>query len=293
MSSQTHSPFLDILPVELRLRIYTHLLVASESLKGPVARADTKYDLHTAILRTNKQIHNEARPVFLGKNTFYITSISASPPSLNEDKNEEEEGSGAFEPPLQLADLPLIRHLEIDLLYYPRILRTITDRRTGSWRPMCVGAERYIISLSYLLSAVDSSLLSLKLCADTRRFSDTTLPSRGHTLLACTPGQEDIEEEDGLDIKKLLIGPYVADGSARFRKALKGLEVAQIGLHFDFLESHFDFTTAKDVFCKQSLVDLFGQVLMVRSELRLKAAMQDLGGDEVAGEGSVSLVPRL
>jgi hypothetical protein len=283
MSSQTHSPLLDILPVELRLRIYAQLLVASEPLKGPVARADTKYDLHTAILRTNKQINDEARPVFLGKNTFYVTSIPPSLPSLNDDEHEADEGSGAFEPPLQLTDLPLVRHLEIDLLYYPRILRTSTDFRIGGWKPMCVGAERYIISLSYLLGAVESSLLSLELCADTRRYANTT-------LLTCTP---DEEEEDKLDVRKLLIGPYVADGSTRLRKALKGLDVAQVGLLFDFPESHFNFNLEKEVLCKQSLVDLFGQVLMVRSELRLKAAMQDLGGDEVAADGCVSLVPRL
>ncbi|KAK1913469.1 hypothetical protein P3342_005405 [Pyrenophora teres f. teres] len=67
MASATRSPFLHVLPAELRLHIYTLLLVTPSPLKGPVARESTKYDLHTAILRTNKQIHAEARSIFFGK----------------------------------------------------------------------------------------------------------------------------------------------------------------------------------------------------------------------------------
>jgi hypothetical protein len=75
--TETRSPFLDILPPDLRLHIYTHLLVSPTPIKGPVARlhqAET-YGLNTAILRTNKQIHDEARTVFLGRNTFSINSL--------------------------------------------------------------------------------------------------------------------------------------------------------------------------------------------------------------------------
>jgi hypothetical protein len=265
-----HSPFLDILPAELRLRIYEQLLVSQEPLRGPVARQDTKYGLHTAILRTNKQIHSEALPIFLGKNTFYITSVQ---PLSSYDNEDEEEGSGAFEPPLQLTSLPLIRHLEIDLSYYPSTLRTTTGQRTGVWRPMCVGAERYIISLSYLLGAVRKNLLSLKLCADTRRYVE--------------------EEEASLDTKNLLTGPHIADSSSRFRKALSDLSVQHISLHYDFPESCFDFTVEMDVLCRQSLVDITGQVLIARSAIKLKSAMWELGeGDEVADKGIVDLMPR-
>ncbi|KAL6153288.1 hypothetical protein ACJBU6_08441 [Exserohilum turcicum] len=175
-TTTTRSPFLDVLPPELRLHIYSHLLVASSPLKGPVARQDTSYDLHTAILRTNKQIYHEARSIFFGRNTFYITSIPPSRPSTGSDEDaedhDEEEGSGAFEPPLQLRDLPLVRHLQVDLLYYPKSMHTIRDRRSGIWIPVCVGAQRYSTSLSFLLSAVETRLLSLKLCADTRRYID-------------------------------------------------------------------------------------------------------------------------
>jgi hypothetical protein len=291
MAPITHSPFLDILPAELRLRIYTQLLVTPEPLKGPIARQSTKYNLHTAILRINKQIYSEARPVFLGKNTFYITSVSPTS-SSNLTEEEGEEGSGAFEPPLQLADLPLIRHLQIDMLYYPKILRTITDRRTGAWRPICVSAERYIISLSYLLGAVQSSLLSLTLCADMRRYV------KGREVAGEGDDEKEDEDEDEdedseINVKKMLTGFYVADGSSRFRKALKGLGVGTVGLRFDFLEACFDFSVEQEVLYQQSLVDLVGQVLMVRSEIALKSAMWELGeGEEVAEEGTVSLTPR-
>jgi hypothetical protein len=291
MAPITHSPFLDILPAELRLRIYTQLLVTPDPLKGRIARQDTKYNLHTAILRTNKQIYSEARPVFLGKNTFYITFVSpTSSSNLTEEEGEEgEEGSGAFEPPLQLADLPLVRHLQVDMLYYPKILRTITDPRIGAWRPLCVGAERYIISLSYLLGAVQSNLLSLALCADTRRYVEVReLTGEGENV------DEDVDEDDygEVNVKKMLIGFYVADGNSRFRKALRGLRVKTVGLHFDFPEAHFDFKVVSEVLHQQSLVDLMGQVLMVRSEILLKSAMWELGEcEEVAEEGTVSLTP--
>jgi hypothetical protein len=291
MAPITHSPFLDILPAELRVRIYTQLLVTPDPLRGPIARQSTKYNLHTAILRTNKQIYSEARPVFLGKNTFYITTVSPTS-SSNLREEEGEEGSGAFEPPLQLADLPLVRHLQVDMLYYPKILRTVTDSRSGAWRPLCVGAERYIISLSYLLGAVQSNLLSLALCADTRRYVEgREVAGEGDDEKEDLDEDEDDDSE--INVKRMLTGFYVADGSSRFRKALKGLRVETVGLHFDFPEAHFDFKVESEVLHQQSLVDLKGQVLMVRSEIALKSAMWELGeGEKVAEEGMLSLIPR-
>ena len=297
MTPPTKSPFLDILPAELRLRIYSQLLVASEPLRGPVARQNDKYDLDTAILRTNKQVYDEARSVFLGKNTFYITSVpptTTSNPSSSPDCKDkhEEDGSGALEPPLQLVDLPLVRHLEIDLLYHPNTLYTITDSKTGGWRPMCVGGERYITSLSYLLNAVESTLLTLKICADTRRHIASP-PQTHPTEDEVENDDEKEEEEEELDIHKLLTGPYIADGSPRFKKALQGLDIERVGLHFDFPESSFDFVMEKEVLARQSLVDLTGQVLMARSGMGLESVLGELGeGCGIADQGSVSLMPR-
>jgi hypothetical protein len=301
MAKNTRSPFLDILPPELRLHIYTHLLVTPSSIKGTVARQDTKYDLHTAILRTNKQIHHEARSVFFGKNTFYITSIPPTPSTKDaveeqlrqqqQEEPEEEEGSGAFEPPLQLTDLPLVRHLEVDLLYYPTSMTTSLDPNDRIWKPVCVAADRYLTSLSYLLSTVSPSLLSLKLCADTRRYINSTATTTSqypHTSFS----DKFRADTERLQVQKLLTGFYMADSNTLFKKATKDLLVRDIVLHFDFPESYFDFVVGRERLCGQSLVELAGQVLAARTEIRFKAAMQDAGvGSEVAEEGTVNLFP--
>jgi hypothetical protein len=294
MAKSTRSPFLEILPPEIRLHIYTHLLVTPSSIKGPIARQDTKYDLHTAILRTNKQIHHEARSVFFGKNTFYITSIppvSSSSSSNQDSVEEEEEGSGAFEPPLQLTDLPSVRHLEVDLLYYPNSMTTTLDSRDGVWKPVSIGARRYTTSLSYLLGTVSPSLLSLTLCADTRRYLDNNNNNNTSQIphqFSAKP-ETDIER---LQVQKLLTGFFMADSNSLFKKALEDLLVKDVGLHFDFPESYFDFVVERERLCGQSLVELAGQVLAARSEIRFKAAMQEAGvGNEFAEEGPVNLIP--
>jgi hypothetical protein len=297
-TTPARSPFLDILPTELRVHIFTHLLVTDTPLQGRVARQNTKYGLHTAILRTNKQIHEEARSIFFGKNTFSITSVPPAPSPTN--NGIEEEGSGAFEPPLQLKDLPLVRHLEIDLLYYPRTVRTVTNLNTGSWTPFSIGAQRYITSVSYVLGAVKSSLLTLRFCADVRRYADILLAPA--TTIAATSSvpvdaEEDEEEEvdlekDTLDPKRILTGFLTADTNPRFKAALAKLPLHSIPLHFDFPESYFDFVVDMDVLCQQSLGDLVGQVLVKRGEIRSIAALQELGEGDVVEEGTVSLIPQ-
>ncbi|RMZ71043.1 cytochrome p450 3a10 [Pyrenophora seminiperda CCB06] len=284
MAATKRSPFLDILPAELRLHIYTLLLVTPSPLKGPVARESTKYDLHTAILRTNKQIYAEARSIFFGRNTFYITSI---PPPASADDGDDTEGSGAFEPPLQLKDLPLVRHLQVDVLYYPRCMRRIMDPRTGIWRPVSAGAERYITSLSYLLGAVESTLLTLKLCADTRRYLDEKAANRGND------SGNSKGATDRVAFQKMLTGFYMADADTLFRKTLAQLNVRDVTLRFDFSEIYFDFTVTRHVLCQQSFVKLAGQVLLMRCDIRTKAAMQDLGDmvEEMPKEGVVNLIP--
>ncbi|OAL49805.1 hypothetical protein IQ07DRAFT_567186 [Pyrenochaeta sp. DS3sAY3a] len=274
----TNSPFLDLLPPEMRLYIYSFLLVTPQPIKGTIARQDAKYNLHTAILRTNRQINDEARSVFFGKNTFCISSVPPAPSTTSvrnaafnsEDQEEEDTGSGAFEPPLQLRDLPLVRHLEIDLLYYPRSLRTTWSAADGGWKPTCVGAERYIASLFYILRCVESSLLSLSLCADMRPYSASRTPEL---------------EDPPLSPTKLLTGFHAADTSPRFKAALAALPIDIIPLRFDFPESHFDFCVEKRVLLRESLVFLAGQVLLARSEIRLKALLGEMGGDDGEGEG--------
>jgi hypothetical protein len=259
----TNAPFLSILPPELRLRIYTHLLVALTPLKGATARQaqEERYDIHTAITRTNKQIYSETRHVFFGLNTFSISSV---PP-----QNDCDEGSGAFEPPIQLKDLNLIRHLEIDLLYYPRTLRTETRRSGSGWQPVCNGAKRYVTSLSYLLDGVKESLQTLRLAADVRPYTRTTN-----------------EEENALDIPKFVTGFHYADQSPRFKQAIAALPVKQLHLRFDFQETFFDFKVEKEVVGRWSWVYLAGQVAIKKSEIELREVMEELGELELQYTGS-------
>ncbi|KAH8730544.1 hypothetical protein GQ44DRAFT_700498 [Phaeosphaeriaceae sp. PMI808] len=283
----TQSPFLDILPPELRLNVYEHLLVASTPIKGPIARqyASETYDLHTSILRTNKQIHSEARHAFLGKNIFCVNSV----PSLTGE--DDQEGSGAFEPPLQLKDLPLVRHLRIDLLYYPAELRTsplLSGQQDGwNWQPICPGAQRYATSLSFLLSSVKYSLLSLTLGADIRPYLSwpiTVAPlSSSSSTAAAAPRTDDAED---VEPKKFLTGFYMVDRNRRFGDSLAALDVRTVTLRFDFPEAFFDFEAKRELVLMDRLVHLAGQVLSARSEMHLRVAFSDDNDGEEVESGT-------
>jgi hypothetical protein len=264
----TTTPFLDILPPEIRLRIYTSLVTSPVPIKGPWARRfqQEKYNIHTAILRTNKQIHSEARHVFFGRNTFSINALPPLPPLSQDcyDEDDEDVGSGAFEPPLQLKDLSLVRHLEVDLLYYPT-RTSASQRRDGGIK--CTGAERYITSLSYVLSTSSTSLKSLKLVADVRPHL--------------------IGSEKSIEIKKYLTGFQAVDNSSRFKAALSALALANVGLRFDFADMVIEFTTNKEMVKRASLVYLAGQVVLKRGEVELKGLLEDLG--ETNGEGDAEI----
>jgi hypothetical protein len=266
----THSPFLDLLPPELRLRIYTHLLVAPDPLTGPHARRTTTYSLHTSILRVNRQVYLEARTVFFGKNTFRITSIP--PAGLDTD-------SGAFEPPLQPKDLPLIRSLEVDMLYYAAgTLQTVPGPRLG-WAPACKAAERYVSSVTHLLGFVRPSLLRLSFVADARVYAT-----------ADTDG--DADADDALDVKKLLTAFHVAEGNPRFNALLAQMPlVRHIPVSFLFPESFYAGTLrcgagADAGAADSSLFLLACQVVLARSEVRVRALLETLeGGAGVEGVG--------
>jgi hypothetical protein len=131
----SQSPFLDIFPAELRLTIYEHLLVSPTPLQGRSARNPNtqKYDLALALLRVNKQVYGEARAVFLGKNIFAVTRRGdSSGVEVGGERERDEEklylGGGEngmkggerigaiLDPPLVRHQLPLVRHLSIELL---------------------------------------------------------------------------------------------------------------------------------------------------------------------------------
>lgn len=63
-------PFLDLLPAEIRLEFYTYLLTFSAPLK---LRQVVPGSRDLAILRTNRQIHDEASEVLFELNTIVVT----------------------------------------------------------------------------------------------------------------------------------------------------------------------------------------------------------------------------
>ncbi|KAF1929410.1 uncharacterized protein M421DRAFT_19549, partial [Didymella exigua CBS 183.55] len=265
----TSSPFLDSLPPELRLRIYGYLLVSAQPLKGPIARQGMRYNLDTKILCANKQIYAEARAVFFSKNTFYISS--SSPPALSSSSSSLE-GSGAFEPPLQAKDLPLIRHLEIDPLYYPTQLTT--QPGPGGWKPVCPAAERYITTLTHVLSFVGRSLLSLSFKADTRPYAGFA-----DDVFGALAGLDDGAEET-LDVRKVLTGFHAIERNARFREAVRELEaVRTVAVSFFFPESDFHFVIEKGELCRHGLLFLASQTIFARSEIKIKALLEGMGED--------------
>ncbi|KAF2850975.1 hypothetical protein T440DRAFT_449583 [Plenodomus tracheiphilus IPT5] len=278
-TTTTYSPFLN-LPPELRQRIYTHLLTTPHPILGPLARGTQTYSLHTSILRVNHQTHTEARPIFFSQNTFVITSLpSSSDPSTTE--TDTTSGTGAFEPPLQLADLPLVRSLEIDVLFYPKVLRVLEGRKYGGWSPVCEAAERYVGSLVGVLGAVGESLGELRISADTRRYIPAPLGAHGTTHQTQQPEYARGEEHGELDIRKILTGFHMLDRNPRFREALAAItHVPSIFLHFDFAESYFDFEVERGVLCQQRFAELAGQVLVKRNDIRERLAVREAGGDE-------------
>ncbi|KAH7075958.1 hypothetical protein BKA63DRAFT_443256 [Paraphoma chrysanthemicola] len=278
LQPQQRSYLLSI-PPEIRSQIYTYLLTSPLPLKGPNTRKYTgeKYDIHTSILRTSQQLHAEARHVFFGRNTFHITSLPHQNPSPETD--DDDQGSGAFEPPLQLKDLPLVRSLQLDLVYWPRRLRTHTGSDGLGWRPLSIGAERYVSSLSFVLGAVKESLVRLKFVGDVRPYMYQDV------AMGEVDGKDAADEDEGLDVKKMLTGFHVADTNARFRSALGEVKVAEVGMRCEFLDSYFEFGVEKDVVLRSGLVYLIGQVLIARSEARMNAVLRELEDKEEVAAG--------
>jgi hypothetical protein len=282
--SRTFSPpsLLHTLPPELRLEIYTHLLTTPHPFFVCTARGAQKYNIHTAILRTCKQIHNEARHVFFSRNTFAITPLPSvspayhrSPPNAAEkgETGDEEGGLLKFEPPLQQIDLPLLRHLSIDILYYPKTLTIGTWSDDRGWLPIAPRAQEYITSISHMLSAVDANLRTLEITADVRPY---TTPVLLHEY-GYVGGRGGV-----LDVKKYLTGFYFADQNPAFGDAIAGLRnVKDVELRFEFKESWFRFTVTRDEVTERKLVGLAGEVLTMREAFE----EVDRGGDvEKAGK---------
>lgn len=219
------SPFLNILPCELRLEIYFYLLVRDTPLKGCLRRRTTKYGLDLAILRVNRQIFNEASPVFFGENVFHITP---SPPLHGDGR----EGYGAMEPPLQLTHLALVHHLEIDVLYpledkYPSIYAKWDKEKNGH------PAERYMKNLSFVLDAARGSLRTLQLHASPTRWDCYDWQASFDWKLLRKLRQQD-------EFTKCLRCSEAASESQCFQEALSRLPFPRRTLHLQIEGKHYE-----------------------------------------------------
>jgi hypothetical protein len=121
--------FLDALPPELRLNVYSHLVVSPLPVHGKSSRQSPSQShiqhpssatrLHLSILQANRQIHAEAKAVFLSRNEFCISSTSNIEPS-NAELGKGNVNSSFLEhisPSFSHQDLPFLRRLTIDPVF--------------------------------------------------------------------------------------------------------------------------------------------------------------------------------
>jgi hypothetical protein len=241
---------LDKLPPELRLQIYEYLVVANEPIRGRTSRGTRHYGLSLAILSVNKQINAEAKSLFYGKNTFYISS---TPKTRTEDSVETQKGNerdvasslilDRVDPPLPPSTFALLRHLTIDLIYYPT---TATTSSTCFWKPNDPGCADYIASLIQLLQAVSPTLLSLSLTAEFR--------------------QE-------FRVRKCLISFYMLDRNYNFLSKLSALTLhssnGMIPIGFEYPDCYYRTEVRKEVFEKKSLLLLACKVMFFQSQCKI------------------------
>lgn len=143
----SHSPFLGLLPLELRLEIYGYLLVHPPGKGTPMSpprRDKCNHDkhLHPAILLANRQINAEGTPVLYGQNTFLAhPTMLSNFPRLR----------AGFPPVREVAVLPRIRrfHVRIRLDCDPNVEReAVTKAFSGveelivdAWQAMFLGSD--------------------------------------------------------------------------------------------------------------------------------------------------------
>ncbi|KAF2712744.1 hypothetical protein K504DRAFT_427335 [Pleomassaria siparia CBS 279.74] len=252
--------FMDTLPPELRLGVYEYLVVSPSPLRGKTARKESdKAGLDLAILRVNRQIHDEALALFYGKNTFYISSMPRDqlpPTDLSTPADTAAKGPALhvaeFDPPLPFSRWPMIRHLTINLLYLPKTLISESGRNGVGWKPVDLGAAAYISRLVALLMACTRGLLSLKLAA---------------------------EVPTSFCAKKCLVSFFMCDRNDSFAHTLAAFglykKVQIIPLIFDFPDCYFKIKVKPGVFLEKSILLLACQVMLCQSQVRVKALLED------------------
>ena len=277
--------FLDSLPPELRIYVYSYLVLATSPLQGQTARQQPT-GLNLSILRTNRCIYEEAKAVFLAKNVFYISSLVAA-----RDANEvlgAEEGERLFEPSFTQHELKAVRHLEIDPVYRSE---DVGEEMVcvEYWRPADLGAAEYSkfipLSVPSRTTRVNHSTLNKhttnlpppKVKSLTHLLQTTTL----RTLrLTATPPPH-------LTTKQTLTSFFTANRSPSFAAALAshGPAIAKIPIAFEFQDCYYRISVEPDALMHRSIMFLGCQVMFSRSQIRIQRMMREFGDEEEWGVG--------
>ncbi|KAF2689616.1 hypothetical protein K458DRAFT_427746 [Lentithecium fluviatile CBS 122367] len=240
--------FLYSIPPELRLHIYSYLVLAAEPLRGQAARHHpTGLDL--AILRTNRQIYEEANAVFLGKNEFYVTSLPDGKGRL-----------GHFEPEFLERDLGLVRHLTIDLVYR-WMGRGGAEGVEEMWKPDDPGAAAHIKSLTHLLRT--THLLTLHLTA-----SPPSYFTAKQTLTS------------------FFAADHSRPFAAALASLPATSSIRQIPVSFEFPDCYYRISVSPGAFVERSILLLACHVLFCQSQARIRMMMREYEerrGDEKEG----------
>lgn len=270
VTPQSPCRFLDALPPELRLMIYSYLLVAGEPLCGRASRNGRQYGLSLAILRTSRFICEEARAVFYAKNVFVVGSAPDAHPSIC---TRDAEGR-LLDPPLPPEHLPLIRHLSLDLLYRGASTPSLPAPSTPTWpipgiraAAYSTSAPRTPISINGFSHSAASSLIAL-------------LGSVPHLqtlhLIAAAPRP--------FCARTCLASIFACDRDRGFSAALAALpHVQQVALSFEFTDCYYRTIVDADAFLSKSILLLACQVLFCQSQVSICRMLREF--DEVVDEG--------
>lgn len=135
------------------------------------------------------------------------------------------------------------------------------------------------MNLTHLLALVESTLLSLSFKTDTRPYASFS----GETF--DTLSSDDDGLDGALDVKKVLTAFHIIEGHSRFRKAVSDLAcIRDVAVTFNFPESDFNFVIEKQELCKRGLLFLACQTVFARSEIKIKAMLEELGDDGLEEE---------
>lgn len=292
--------------------VYDHLVVANKPLLGRSApvpgREDRKHGLNLAILRVNRQIHDEARAIFYGKNTFAITSASAAKldevnckyeaARLADIRKYSRKVPSVIDPPLPPTAWPFLRKLTIDLLYHPRIGEAYYCECSGQ-EGSHAGCTAYFSALTSLLTITAPTLLALDLTVNVTHPSLDAQPGRySHPVRRTMKNLEtiilyyitqEVQYKHFQDNSKTRVPDYTVPALTTAIGNVVHLKGKDVMVHYEFSDAYYETRFRGND--SQEMVDelhkMFGKLLETRSQKRMARVLQgaeDDGDKEVKAQ---------